>query len=79
MATGYIKTVKSERDFGFIAQAGADDIWFHVAELEGDLVDDENLIERPVEFDVVTPADGRRPKAVNSRPLSPRGGTLRRH
>jgi cold shock CspA family protein len=68
MYTGYICRVVAAKGFGFIAVAGQNDCFFHCNDLSPDLVFDDSLNERRVEFDIVDSARG--PRAANVRPAS---------
>lgn len=65
MYEGTIKTIKSDKGYGFISRIDAPDIFFHASCLDG-LEFDEQLIERRVRFDIVGTDKGDR--AVNVRP-----------
>lgn len=64
MATGVIKKIVIDRGFGFIAEHGGPDHFFHFSELSPELPFDETLIERRVEFSVQQSPKGTRAVAI---------------
>ena len=60
MANGVVKTLVIERGFGFIAEAGGPDLFFHMTDLPPELPFAESLQERRVEFTVQQTARGAR-------------------
>lgn len=67
MATGYIKSIKLDRDFGFIAPQGGADVYFNKRELRA-LPWDLSLENQRVEFEIEC-GPRSRPWAVNVRGL----------
>lgn len=63
MHEGTIKNVVLEKGFGFVAERGGPDRFFHVNDLI-DLEFDHRLIERRVKFDAVDAPKGPRAKCV---------------
>ncbi len=72
MATGTIKTLVSDRGFGFIgpkeAEADAKDLFFHSADVQGVAYEDLR-VGQEVDYDLGTDERGGRPKATNVRSL----------
>jgi CspA family cold shock protein len=68
MAQGTIRSIRSDRGFGFITpDDGADDIFFHNSAVTGRVFDQLQEGQR-VEFDPGTdPRDARRTRATNVR------------
>lgn len=66
--TGYIKALQLSKGFGFIAASGTPvDLFFHASALVDGLEFDEQLEQRPVEFDTVDQGNGKI-KAIRVRP-----------
>jgi cold shock CspA family protein len=61
MHEGYVKSVRLDKGYGFIASPGQPDVFFHYTELV-DLPFDETLQERRVRFNIIGTSKG--PKAV---------------
>ncbi len=72
MATGTIKTLISDRGFGFIvpkeAQADANDLFFHRSDVQGVTYEDLR-VGQEVEYDLGTDERRGTPKATNVRSL----------
>lgn len=64
--TGYIKVVKLDRGFGFLASPDQPDVFFNVQDVDESLDWDESLQERRVQFRIVGTAKGL--KAMDIRP-----------
>lgn len=65
MNEGYVKAIKLEKGFGFIAQTDGPDIFFHANELI-ELAWDEQLLNRRVKFNVITNPRGLRAVGVQA-------------
>jgi CspA family cold shock protein len=64
---GFVKMLKVEKGYGFIAAESGPDFFFHCSGLVDGLEFDERLNQMRVEFET---AEGRQgPKAVNVRPI----------
>ena len=75
MAKGTIKSVKTDRGFGFIRLdprdvtpgIGRPDVFFHFRQLDNGLPFDESIIGQPVEFAIEDSEKG--PRATDVRPI----------
>jgi cold shock protein len=62
--SGVIKSINTEKGFGFIGRSdGGRDVFFQVTDLDRSLNFYESLIGTPVSFDIVEAQSG--PRAVN--------------
>ena len=67
MPEGYVKRLVLDRGFGFIAESGEPDVFFHAKDVDDDLLFDESLQDRRVLFNLIDTEKG--PAALNVRPI----------
>ena len=63
---GTVKTLKLDKGFFFIRVRGESDVFGHVSDLDPSLPFDEALLERRVDFHIVTTAKGPRATAIRA-------------
>ena len=68
MAEGYVKKLVLDRGFGFIAESGEPDVFFHAKDVDDGLLFDESLEQRRVRFDLIETDKG--PAALNVRAVN---------